>query len=928
MSMLIQVLTPLEASTKEKGDLLEKLAAELLKTQNYNVETEVRVTASELDLLCQNTVNSREIYVECKAHKDNLSANVLTKLLGTITFKGYSEGWLITTGPLGKDAKGFMAEWKNKPIGEREKLSIYTPERIIEALINAKIIRPEPTSASIELANNPQLSLGEWTLLISPWGKHWAAPVLKEGIPRALTLFNAENGNLVSDETLYERLKETEFEQKDLDIYKREEISVKDIDRALLDAVVVEVEFGEKWSDYRPARPEHFVGRKKAQRFILKFFSEVKKGKTESRIFAIKGDSGIGKSSLIAKMRDVAANSQKPNKLFLYAVDMIAANDSSYIHASLIKALNLAAKSGFGNQEKLEITNYNDPLQSQSIKKFFEDCSKKHEMLILVFDQFEELYSKSELFSVFEEAKRLMFSTISAATSIILGFAWKTDSTVPQDHPAYHMWHQLSDHRYEILLKPFSHADAENTLKIFEKELQQKLLPELRKYLLENSQGYPWLLKKLCIHIYEQIQIETNQHQLANRSLDISSLFDQDLNNLTDTEMGCLKLVAKNAPMDWYEVLDSAGHNIVQSLQNKRLLIRRGNKLNLYWDIFRDYVLSGIVPSIPFNYIPQSPSLDAMLRVLAELDDGEGKTVQDLSGGSKLKESTIKNILHDLDQFGVVTAADNKVTVSNYLENLEARTVLSSIRTIFKRHALAEKLKGYNSSKPASPEQIISYLKEVNPTAQYHIRTWRTYGNRMVAWLQALGLVKRTQEGVLFFDSGDISEENSRKWSGEGRRMVFLGDTSPAKVVNALDLLKKGPKSQISIKNLGYRNACAVLYRFRLIELTSASKYRVIEHAVERLSIESIWNESGKEESIVAVIEYLKSNPSSTPEAIGKYVAQLFSRKWKKASWKRVGNALRQWAQWHMTSSGNNNNIPPAPGRKEVEDTQLLLFDF
>lgn len=465
-------------------------------------------------------------------------------------------------------------------------------------------------------------------------------------------------------------------------------------------------------------------------------------------------------------------------------------------------------------------------------------------------------------------------------------------------------------------------------MKIFEKELQQKLLAELRKYLLENSQGYPWLLKKLCIHIYEQIQIGTNQRQLANRSLDISSLFDQDLNNLTNTEMGCLKLVAKNAPMDWYEVLDSAGHNVVQSLQNKRLLIRRGNKLNLYWDIFRDYVLSGIVPSIPFNYIPQSPSLDAMLRVLAELDDGEGKTVQDLSSGSKLKESTIKNILHDLDQFGVVTAVDNKVAVSNYLENLEARTVLSSIRTIFKRHALAEKLKGYNSSKPASPEQIISYLKEVNPTAQYHIRTWRTYGNRMVAWLQALGLVKRTPEGVLFFDSGDISEENSKKWSGKGRRMVFLGDTSPAKVVNALDLLKKGPKSQISMKNLGYRNACAVLYRFRLIELTSASKYRVIEHAVERLSIESIWNESGKEDSIVAVIEYLKSNPSSTPDAIGKYVAQLFSRKWKKASWKRVGNALRQWAQWHMTSSGNNNNIPPAPGRKEVEDTQLLLFDF
>ena len=92
--------------------------------------------------------------------------------------------------------------------------------------------------------------------------------------------------------------------------------------------------------------------------------------------------------------------------------------------------------------------------------------------------------------------------------------------------------------------------------------------------------------------------------------------------------------------MDWYDVLESAGHSVVQSLQDKRLLIRRGNRLNLYWDIFRDYVLSGTVPSIPFNYIPQSPSLDALLRVIAELDDVEGKTIEDLSTRSKLKEST------------------------------------------------------------------------------------------------------------------------------------------------------------------------------------------------------------------------------------------------------------------------------------------------
>ncbi len=925
--MDIQVLTPLEATTKEKGDLLENLASEFLRTQNYHVTQQVRVTASELDLLCRHNVNNREVYVECKAHKDNLSANVLINLLGTITFREYSEGWLVTTGPLGKDAKGFLDEWEKKPSIEREKLSIYIPERILTALINANIICDPPQSNTNAIVETVGLSIGEWALLITPWGKYWTAPVLKNGIPQAVTLFDAITGSMISDLSLFERLKDTEFELKNLDFFKPDGNEIPN-NSCYAEATVIEVEFGEKWFDYRPARPEHFVGRRKAQRDILRFFSDAKRGRTDTRILAIKGDSGIGKSSLIAKMRDVATTSQKPNNLFLYAVDMRAANDASYIYSSLLNALRRAARCGFGCDGELRITNYRDPLQSESIKRFMEECSRKHELLILFFDQFEELYSKSDLFAVFEEAKRLMFSTISASTNFILCFAWKTDSTVPQDHPAYHMWHQLTDHRYEILLNPFSHADAEHSLRLFEQELGQNLLPELRKYLLENCKGYPWLLKKLCIHFYEQIQQGTNQRQLANRSLDISSLFDQDLSNLSDAEMGCLKLVAQNAPMDWYDVLDSAGHDVVQSLQDKRLLIRRGNKLNLYWDIFRDYVLSGSVPSIPFNYIPQSPSLNSMLRVLAELDDLEGKTIQALSSRSKLKESTIKNILHDLDQFGVVTGSDNKVTISNHIESLEARTVLYSIRLIFKRHALAEKLKEYNSSRPASLEQTISYLKEANPTAQYHIRTWKTYANRMVVWLEALGLVKRTREGVFFSDAGDISEGNTQKWTGERRRIVFLGDTSPAKVVNVLDLLKKGPKSQISMKNLGYRNACAVLYRFRLVELTSSSEYRILAHATEYPSIELIWNESGKEESIVAVIKYLKSNPSSTPEAIGRHIAEVFSRKWKKASCKRIGNALRQWAQWHMTSSGNNNNIPLAPGRKKAEDTGPLLFDY
>jgi len=49
--MLIEVVQPHEAANKKKGDLLESLAGEFLKTQGFEVASQVKNTACELDLL-------------------------------------------------------------------------------------------------------------------------------------------------------------------------------------------------------------------------------------------------------------------------------------------------------------------------------------------------------------------------------------------------------------------------------------------------------------------------------------------------------------------------------------------------------------------------------------------------------------------------------------------------------------------------------------------------------------------------------------------------------------------------------------------------------------------------------------------------------------------------------------------------------------
>ena len=323
--MFIEVAFPNDSTTKDKGDLLENLAAELLGIQSYQVSKEVRITASELDLLCIHKINRRHIYVECKAHRSPLSSDILKQLLGTINFKEYQEGWLISTGPLGKDAKGFQSDWEQKPVEEAQRLSIYTPERVVDTLINARLITSPPETLALDMVTDFN-ALGEWILLITPYGRYWLATVLMAGVPEGVLVFSAKSGKPVEDPQLLTRLNSTDTSLGNLNFH----IASKLRDQTLTDQkrkTVIEVQQGESWSDYRPARPEDFVGREDEQRKILHFFEAIRSGSSITRVFAIVGDSGMGKSSLIAKLRSKTRNQKYRNRYYIFAVDVRAATD-------------------------------------------------------------------------------------------------------------------------------------------------------------------------------------------------------------------------------------------------------------------------------------------------------------------------------------------------------------------------------------------------------------------------------------------------------------------------------------------------------------------------------------------------------------------------------------------------------------------------
>ncbi|EOG1931531.1 restriction endonuclease [Providencia stuartii] len=386
--MKVEVALQKSSSTKDRGDLLESLAEKLLFAQSYEVINEIRFTAVELDLLCRHKVSGKEIYVECKAYRDkNIDANILKNLAGTLFFKDYDEAWLISTSEYGKEAKGFIEEWKKKPKEQSTKLSFYDPEHIVESLVSSGVIKRQPDDLAANYMGSPNL-VGEWVLLITSYGIFWVTAILAGGIPSGILCYYANNNELVDDPDLLSKLADTDTSLNNLDfkLPKSPKSKVYEVESNKL-VSVVEVQTGEAWSDYRPARPKDFVGRVKEINEIFDFFKKVKEESTNTRIFAITGNSGMGKSSLIAKLKDKASNYQNKNKYFVFPVDIRAATGPEYIYSSLLTALKSAQSKGFGDQNiQLVLSDVSNPLNSESIQWYLESLKVKNQLITLVFD--------------------------------------------------------------------------------------------------------------------------------------------------------------------------------------------------------------------------------------------------------------------------------------------------------------------------------------------------------------------------------------------------------------------------------------------------------------------------------------------------------------------------------------------------------------
>ena len=498
-------------------------------------------------------------------------------------------------------------------------------------------------------------------------------------------------------------------------------------------------------------------------------------------------------------------------------------------------------------------------------------------------------------------------------------------------HPAYYMWHRLADHRMEVELGRFTSSEASKAISIFQEELGEQLRTDLRRQLTENNQGYPWLLKKLCIHVYDTVRSGISQSELVNKDLDVESLFDKDLQELTSPESACLKTIAKNAPADWYEMLEVSDSEVLGGLQDKRLIIRSGDRLNLYWDIFREYVLTKTVPSIALSYLPSS-SIRTLLKVGEQLAFEENKSYAELGKLFGLNEKTIINVTRDLKMFGIATVESSKIKLADSVEASEQDKLLQRIRHVLRSHALTMRLSRLDPGEIITTQNIINLLKQINPTAQHQEKTWKVYAEKMVQWLSVTGYLIQKENNWKFEDQGRVNLENitkTRKGRKTGGVTIFIGNTSPANTIECLDCLRENKTfSTAEIAAKGFRNAFNALRGLEIIKL-ELGRYLFAEFTEFELksSLEIVWETACSEKTIQATIDYLENHPTADGRSVGDFINREYKRDWSAGSKLRIGNSLRQWAIWVLNGI-QQQRIPKPPGRIKVEsEKQMLLFE-
>ncbi len=630
-----------------------------------------------------------------------------------------------------------------------------------------------------------------------------------------------------------------------------------------------------------PAAPEFFVGREKLIKTVV---VATQTARAHGQVFVLNAQSGWGKSSLALRIAHQVHRSGGYSIVF----DTRTAATPPYVAAALQRAATAAAERGILRlREDFSFASLQNAVQTlQSAEWLKPDAG-----LLVFFDQFENVFRDSRLTQEFRD---LALSIRDITVPVFIGFSWKTDLVGLTENYPYRLRDDIRMSALVLNVEPFGPKEVGTVLGRLARAANTKLSPDLRQRIREYSQGLPWLLKKLASHILAQLRAGTSEEVLLAESLNVQQLFEQDIKALQASELDALKGIAREAPVAVVDVVERVSPDVIQSLVDQRLLVRVGERLDVYWDTFREFLINGSI-AVEDSYILRlRPASTSRLIQLILDSKGEIATSEAVSKLST-SQNVVFNAARELRQLGVIAPRQGVLSLVEQLRPLTMESQIQSrVARSLRRHRLYGVVQSLLSVSPTvSVDEFASKLPPVFPAIEASAATWRTYADAFAYWLDYSGLIQL--RGQLICPPSGGSRTRLLARSEAVLRVRPFPQGTPDLAVTFLRDKWNGqstlPRSSAE-KAAGDLEALGVLDRNQLIK-----NHTVAEALVQGNSANDLLHVLRDLPGAIPALGLIEAQPDVRPEVVGTCLRNAYGLPWASETTRVAGAKFRAWAR-------------------------------
>ncbi len=879
-----------------RGHLFERFVARLFEAYGCNAPTKssmnVRQSGYEVDISTSFTLSREPAIAECKAYSSVLPLSALSNFYGKLSAERFDNqlmhGWFVAVPGMTADGHEFARKLE---AGDKR-------FRLVTATDIYQLVKQKSWAIPI-LAQEGYL-LSDHALLLTESGLAALAKELDPSTRLPIRVIVRRTSNSITSSELA-LLAATDY-ASGLPVHDAaaSTISDKHVQPTDDQTLVTVVGSGTDFEYQFPASPAFFVGREDLLARIKKLSED---DDANGRVIVLNAQSGWGKSSLALRIAYQVETAGGSAAVF----DTRTAATPTYVAAALRKAMKEAEAKG-----KLLLPSDASFASLQSALRTLQ-ASIWHPSapLLIFFDQFENVFRDSRLT---EEFRNLTLSIRELSVPILLGFCWKTDLVGLTENYPYRLRDEIRGASLVINVEPFGPKEVGTLLDRLAKAAGTSLSADLKQRLREYSQGLPWLLKKLASHILSQLQAGTTEETLLAESLNIEELFEQDLAALEASEVEALRAIARLSPVLVTEIVERVNPSVIQSLVDQRLVVRVGERIDVYWDTFREFLISGKL-SIEDTYILRQRAAATSKLLQYIVSKGGEVTTVEATKAMATSQHVVFNVARELRQLGILVPKSGSIVLSEQFrssmpsENQIRERVARSLR----RHTVFAKLQSLLANSPSSEVSIDTLAIEMPslfPAVEATRHTWRVYARSFGSWFDYSGLV-RLRGQVLCDPSGSTKKVALLSTEGALRRNKTFPQSGPEIAIKYLRA--KLHALQLEMPDSTKQKAHNDLYVLGIMDINgnisppaSGIADKLLSDPPESATIRKLLS------SVIGgniALSLIEANPEVSSKIIGESLRDAYGLSWASATTKMAGTKFRAWARYAgLVSSKRKRN--------------------